>query len=342
MMRIVIAGFGSVGRSLVSHIVERGLYEKFRIVAVLDSKGAALNFEGFRKGELRELLSTPRGGASTLEKAGRPGYTLIDVLAEVPADVLVELTPSDYETGGAGLSHIRTALHYGLHVVTANKGPLVVAGKSLLEEAETRRVKLKFRATVMGGTPLIPLISSLRHSLVELEGVLNASTNYLITRVEEGATFDEAFEEALRLGVLEADPTLDLGGIDPAAKLCILALVLGRELRLSEIERDEVGEGIEEAVATASSKRVKLRYVATLHLEDGVWGEVRLKEVKAGDLLASVKGLENGVKLRTCENEVFMKGLGGGGRATAEGVLEDLMDIYEEGFKGPNTLATRE
>ncbi|RLF14843.1 MAG: hypothetical protein DRN06_06520, partial [Thermoprotei archaeon] len=103
-----------------------------------------------------------------------------------------------------------------------------------------------------------------------------------------------------------------------------------------------VGEGIEEAVATASSKRVKLRYVATLHLEDGVWGEVRLKEVKAGDLLASVKGLENGVKLRTCENEVFMKGLGGGGRATAEGVLEDLMDIYEEGFKGPNTLATRE
>ncbi len=338
-MKLVVAGFGSVGRGLISLILERSLWRELRVVAVIDSRGAAVEPAGFSGRGLEELLSLPRGGVSRAS-TGRPGWGLEEVLDHVDADVLVELTPSDYETGGPGLRHVRAALARGLHVVTANKGPLVVAGDELIREARARGLELRFRATVMGGTPLIPLVAAIRHSVLEVEGVLNASTNFLLSRVEEGASFSEALEEARGLGVLEADPRLDLEGVDPAAKLCILALVLGHRLKLEEVVREPLGPGVEGEVREAGARGLKVRYVAHLEARGRVRGEVRLRRMPPGDALAMAKGLENIVKVRTRENEVVLKGLGGGGRATAEGVLEDILAVYENLFK-PRALTER-
>jgi len=328
-MRVVISGFGTVGRSLVELMLERGALRRLSVVAVVDSRGAALSERGLSERALRELLRAPRGGVSSHPEHGQPGVGTVSVLREVEADALVELTPSDYNSGEPGLGHTLEAIERGVDVVLANKSPIALMGLELLERARERGVRVLYRATVMGGTPLVPLVSSLRGSVRRIYGVLNATTNYVLTLVHElGLPFADALRRAQGEGVAEADPSLDVDGLDPAAKLAILACTLGVDMRVGDVERESLRSAPLEEAAERRRAGLVPKYVARLELSDGgARASVRLEYVRADDPLAGVRGLYNGVYVETGENRIFISGLGAGGRPTAEAVLEDLLSL---------------
>ena len=327
--KLVVSGFGTVGRAFVRLVLERNLLSRLSIVAIVDSRGAAIKKNGFSASELLNALSMPRSHVSKLQKWGVPSIDTRGVLEEVDANVLVELTPSNYTDGEPGLSNVRVAMDRGMDIVLANKSPLALEGLELMRRAERKGIRILYRATVMGGTPLIPLISSIKNSIRSIHGILNATTNYILTRMcEDKIPFSEALKRAQEEGIAEADPTLDIDGYDPAAKLAILACTLGYDLRIHDIERESLRSlDLEEVLRSLQESSVP-KYVARLEISDSKpRASVRVEYIGPTDPLIAIRGMYNGVHIRTLENEIFLMGMGAGGRVTAEAVLEDVLSL---------------
>lgn len=300
-----------------------------RVVALIDSRGAVINSNGFTPDDLVRLLNVPRGGLSRYPKYGLPNLNTKSVVREVEADVLVELTPSNYETGEPGVSNVLEAIRLGLNVVLANKSPIALLGLSLLIRAKEAGVQLLYRATVMGGTPLIPLIKSIRNSVKRVYGVLNATTNYILTSMyEHEESFEQALKRAQERGIAEADPRLDIDGFDPAAKLSILACTLGHDLRIGNVIRESMRViKLEDVISKKRENKVP-KYMARLEVnESNVNASVKVEYISNNDFLSKVKDYYNGVYIETINNKIFLMGIGAGGKATAESVLEDILSI---------------
>ncbi len=323
-VKALIAGFGTVGRSLIEIMIEQGLTRRINVVGVADSQGVAVSRKGFTEAELASLLKTKRGRVSEIPGFGIPGLSVIEALEDTNAEVLVELTPSNYVTGEPGVTHVFKAVETGVHIVTANKAPLALKGPELLHKAGEAGVLVKYRATVMGGTPLIPLLASIKDIVISVKGVLNASTNFVLSLMSQGLDFKEAVSRASKAGVLEADPSLDLDGWDPAAKLVIISLSLGKPIGLGDVHRVSLRKTV-----IGHGKGVT-KYIAYLRLSNGLEAYVKPMVLNPSDRLASVVGKRNAVYIKTRENDIYLEGLGGGGRVTAEGVLQDLLELARE------------
>jgi len=228
-LRIILCGFGVVGQSLVKLFDSRSedLYAKYglkpRIVGVVDSKGSAVDQSGLEFNKLVEIkkkFGTVKNYANT-----KNTMSGIDMLKNIEADVLIETTVSNYKDAEPGMTHITTAMKKGLHVISVNKGPLALAFPSLMELATYNQVMLKFSGTVGGGTPILDYAknSLSGERITAFSGILNGTTNYILSNMSTGLSFDEALKDAKEKGYVEADESLDLDGLDAAAKLVILA-----------------------------------------------------------------------------------------------------------------------
>lgn len=324
-------GFGGVGRELARLIALRaGEVERFygvrvRVVAVVDSRGAAVCPRGFERYELLRLAETPRSAAAS-GPCGRPGAGVDEVYSEAAPSIHVEATPPNYETGEPGLGHAFKALREGASFVTANKAPLALRFWDLVGEAAARGLYLGYKATVMAGTPLVSLLRGLRgYDLQAFEGVLNATTNYILTLMHERlVSMDEALEAAVLEGVAEPDPRVDLEGWDPAAKLVIAVNTLGYRLSLGDVSREPLRVGLEEVLA-ASRRGSVLRYVAEFRPREGL-AAVRVREVGADSFLAQARGTFNAVRVDVGVNEIRLAGRGGGVDVTAHALLNDVIE----------------
>src|ERR671919_344515 len=185
----------------------------------------------------------------------------LEGLRATEADLLVEVTASPSTDGEPGLSHMREALGRGIPVVTSNKWPVALQGVGLAELARGRGVAFRAESTVMSGTPLLStLTDGLAGAIpVGLRGLLNATANFILTRMAEGRSYEDALAEAQAAGLAERDPAADVEGHDSVAKVMILsALVFGRQLR-----REQVAcRGITDIASSAE----RLKHVATLEL----------------------------------------------------------------------------
>jgi homoserine dehydrogenase len=298
---ILLFGFGGVGRTYAELLYERtGL----RLCAVFDSGGGVAKKDGFASDEVRQLLKSPRGAAarSGVGRAAAPDEAL-DI-----CQVVVDVSPPNYETAEPALSLYRRALSRGLAVVTANKAPLALAFRELAHR------RLYYKATVMAGTPLVDLLMGLPpQKALRVRGILNGSTNYIMTRVyKDGVPFEKAVEEARELGILEPDPRLDLEGLDPAAKLVIIANTLGASLALRDVVRRPL-----------APLGPVTRYLATLDLETG---RASVEPVRlAPDDPIHVDYTMNAVEIVTEVNNILVKGKGAGRRETALVLLNDTL-----------------
>jgi homoserine dehydrogenase len=266
-IRLLLVGAGNVGRRFLELLVLKRdvLRDRFGLtfilVGVADSSGAAANSSGL---DIREVvrLKAARQGVADYAGAGRPGVTALEMAETVPADMLLAAAPANLQDGQPGLGCIEKALHRCMHVVTADKAPLVLAFPRLRALAEEHGVQLRFSATVGGG---LPTINIGRRDLASaeinrLEGILNLTTNYILTRMGEGLGYAEALAQAQAAGHAEADPRLDVEGWDAACKLVILAhSVLGYPAALSEVEREGITHLTAEALrrATAAGRCIK-------------------------------------------------------------------------------------
>jgi homoserine dehydrogenase len=344
-MRVLIAGFGVVGRSVARLLNERGAMVRQRVgttpvvVGLSDSRGWLADPDGLTQHAIDALDAAKRAGAGVASHAGGPrarsgssplddASSVTEALRHADAQVLIECAPTALHAPGPSLTRVRTALDAGVHVVSVNKAPLATEMRSLRALAEARGVRLLASGTVGAGTPVLDWASRIaaRSRVVRVRAIVNGTTNFILTRMSDGAAFDDALGEAQRLGYAETDPSADVDGWDTAAKIVILAnQALGRGVALHDVEVRGVREVTRAALneAAASAQRVKL--VGTID-DRGVRVAPELVDAGspmdvAGSLNAVAMTLEHG-------HEFTLVGRGAGGEETASAVLRDLVTIW--------------
>ena len=274
-----LVGVGNIGRNLLDILVHRGprLVDAygldFGLVGVADSGGAAIAPAGLDMASVRDLKAAGHSVATYLGM-GQAGMSALEMVHAARAHFLVDASPTNLVDGEPGLSCTKAALDAGWHVVTANKGPLVLAFELLTSHARRVGRRLAYSGTVAGGLPAVNIgVRDLAGSgVTRVEGILNGTTNYILTRMqEEGVSYEEALGGAQQAGIAEADPTLDVDGWDAANKLVIIAnSVLRRPTSLSDVTVEGI-RGVTSGDlqrARAQGKVIKLLALAEMRAED--------------------------------------------------------------------------
>ncbi|MCE2505025.1 MAG: homoserine dehydrogenase [Nitrosopumilaceae archaeon] len=332
-MRIILCGFGVVGQSLVKLFESRSedLYAKYglkpRVVGVFDSKGSAVSPSGLDLNKLIEIkkkFGTVKNYANT-----KNSMSGIEMLKNVEADVLIETTASNYKDAEPGMTHITAAMKKGIHVISVNKGPLALAFPSLMELATYNRVMFKFSGTVGGGTPILDYAknSLSGERITSFAGILNGTTNYILTNMATGTLYEDALKDAQDKGYVEADEALDLDGLDAAAKLVILAnWIMGMKVTMPDINCTGIRKVTTEDIKKAAKNNCAVKLIASCNKEL----IVSPKEVSNDDPLC-VNGTLNAIAF-TSEHSGTQTiiGRGAGGMETASSILRDLLDIRQE------------
>jgi homoserine dehydrogenase len=329
--KLVLAGFGNIGQAVAEliaagHSAASGL----TITGVCDPRfGTVADPAGLDPGL---LLGSARdhGTFEGLSGLVRDG----DVFAAIDrsgGDTLVELTFTDLETGEPATSHVRYALSRGLNVSTTNKGPIALHLDELEKMAADNQVVISYEGTVMSGTPtvLVAAESIKGAGFRGATGILNGTSNFIITRMEMGVSYEEALAEAQDRGYAEADPSGDVDGHDAAGKLSILARVLADTIIApSEIEQVSLRTlSSDDVRSSAAGKR--WRYVGVLKPDGPGWsGVVAPRLFESDHPLASVTGATNAITFSTeLLGDVTLSGPGAGRVETAYSVLNDLARI---------------
>jgi homoserine dehydrogenase len=335
--RIVFLGFGRVAQGLAKILVEKAatlkkLYDfDFRTVAVSDiAKGSILNNHGL---DLEKVLALAKQGRSLEEyPSGRKGLASLDTIKNADATMLVETTWTNLQDAEPGLTHIKAGLKRGLHVVTSNKGPIALAYPELAALARSRRRNLRFEATVMSGTPAINLATeALAGATVKsVRGILNGTTNYILTEMESGRPYSEALRRAQELGYAEADPTGDVEAWDPTGKIVILANVLmSGKLKVAEVHREGITHLTLTDVGSARKEGKRIKLVAKAYVEEGkVKAQVQPERLPLADMLTHVSGVLNAITITTdVQPDVTIIGPGAGGDSAGYALLSDMLAI---------------
>jgi homoserine dehydrogenase len=332
-LRLLIAGFGTVGQGLAELLAGRA---DIRVLGIADRRyGNVLAEEPLVGLDLWHVLQLLRAG-QPLSRAGVP-FTgdVLALLAEPrsrAANVLIEVTDSNFDTGRPALDYISAALERGLHVATTNKGPLANDFAGLVAQAERRGLLLELEGTVMSGTPVIKLCRELRAGtdIVEVRGIVNGTVNFILTRMQAGGTYASALAEAQALGIAEADPAGDVDGWDAAAKVAILANVAFKApLTIHQVSRQGIRDLSPADMDRACQEKKVWKLVARLApTADGVEGHIRPELLDCTDPLARIEGVQNALEIRTTAlGTLLLAGPGAGGIETGFALLSDLIKI---------------
>lgn len=338
-INLSIVGLGNVGRRFLELIEQKHalLRDRFDlelvIVGAADSGGGAEYFKGL---DIRTILELKRSrkGISAYPDYGRAELNIAEFVRAIDApDVLVELSPTNLKDGEPGMSAIRAALERKMNVVTANKGPLVLAYQELTELANKNKVKLLHSATITGGLPTLNLgqrdLAACEFS--KFEGIVNATTNYILSRMTEGESFEVALKHAQDVGHAEADPSLDVDGWDAANKLVLIAnAVLHRPTRLNDMRVTGI-RGVSSADLSAASAQGKvIKLVARAVKKDGDYElTVKPEALEKSHPLAGVSAEMMGVLYETDINgTIFATIEERDPYPTAAAVLRDVISIY--------------
>jgi len=335
-MRIILCGFGVVAQSFAKLLESRSedLYARYglkpRIVGVFDRNGSAMDPSGL---DASRLIDVKKKYGSVNRYSDTENNTSgTEIINNLEAEVLIETTESNYKDAEPGMTHIVDAMKRGMHVISVNKGPLALAFPSLMEIAEYNHVLFRFSGTVGGGTPILDFAkNSLRgERIISFDGILNGTTNYILTNMANGMSFNDALDDAKHKGYVEADESLDLDGLDAAAKLVILAnWIMGMKVTMPDIKRTGIRKIDNSDIKRAAGKNCAIKLIASCNKEL----TVAPKEIAIIDPLC-VSGTLNAISF-TSEHSGTQTiiGRGAGGIETASSILRDLIDIRNESTK---------
>ncbi len=223
-------------------------------------------------------------------------------LAAAQADVLFEATSLNVKDGEPAVTHIRAALEHGAHAITANKGPIVHAYRDLRDLAAKQGKRFLFESTVMDGVPIFSLFDQLPAiHLQGFHGILNSTTNVILSEMEHGLTFDEALKKAQALGIAETDATHDIDGWDAAVKTAALITVLmDVPVKLEEISRDGIRDLTPQALRNARRDGWPFKLVCRAQrTADGVKASVQPEKVLATSPMAKITGSSSYIYFET-------------------------------------------
>ncbi len=338
-VRMLLMGAGNVGRRFLELLTRKQatLHHRLRLepilVGVADTSGTAICPSGLDPQQVVRL-KTEGQGVAAYPQWGRPNACALEMVQTTEADLLLEASPANLADGQPGLDCIKTALSHGMHVVTANKAPLVLAFPDLLALAQAHGVQLCFDATVAGGLPAVNLGQRdlAAADVHRLEGILNLTTNYILTRMaQDDLSYDKALAHAQAAGHAEADPSLDVEGWDAANKLVILAhCVLGYPATLADVTVEGITDITSETLRQAAAEGKVVKLIATAEkTHDRYTLSVRPARLEPDHPLAQLGPKQMGIVYHTDISGVISAAIvEKTPLPTASAMLRDVITIY--------------
>lgn len=343
MQKIALIGFGTVGQGLCEILRDKKdeLNKKYnydwKIVAVSDvMKGSVYCRDGLNVEKLLNFAASGRSldeydckcNADILET----GWDALRTINESNADVICELAFTDLQTGEPAISHCKAAFESGKHIVTTNKGPAALAYQEMLKLAQNNNVEFKIEGTVASGTPILNLAegSLAGNTITSVKGILNGTTNYILSEMENGMSYDDALAKAQELGYAEADPTGDVEGYDARAKVAILTnVVMGESFGINDVSCEGITKITSEDIEKAKSQNARWKLLGSTEIIDGkVVASVRPEMVPMSHPLAGIMGATNALTFTTdLMGDVTIVGAGAGKIETGFSILTDLLAI---------------
>ncbi|MGE5644570.1 MAG: homoserine dehydrogenase [Acidobacteriota bacterium] len=319
-MDVALIGFGNVGRAFARLMEKkRGSYP-FRIVGIHTA---------------RHGTAVDRRGISGEPAFGPAASSADEFLDCARAEVAIEITPLNPATGEPAIAHIRAAFARGMHVVTANKGPIAHAYAALREEARRAGVHFRFESTVMDGAPVFNMVRD--HlpgvTVLGITGVLNSTSKIVVEAMRDGLPMEEGIRVAQRLGIAEADPSFDLDGWDSAAKIAALANVLmDASITPGQIEPRGIARLTPAKVQELDRKGKTVRIVSRARrIKQEVKVRVRAEVLDKTDVLAAVEGTSNLILLHTdLMGTLGTVSINPTVEQTAYGLFSDLVAVARE------------
>lgn len=347
MFDLLLVGFGNVARRFVEllHEQRHRLLREYefspRIVGITTRRhGQLLSADGLDARPLAARVA--RGDAIASETSGgasgaafiRAAAARCRAAARQRRLIVVETTTLDIRRGEPAIGHVRAALASGAHLVTANKGPAAFAYRSLARAAGRADRRFLFEGAVMDGVPIFDLVRDTLPAVrvTAFRGVVNATTNYMLTAMEHGRSYDDALAEMQARGIAEADASLDVDGWDAAAKTAALAnVLLDANVTPQSIDREGIARDTAERAIAARRAGRRLKLVVRATRNDAGSARVALEELTSDDLLAGLEGQQNAVILDTdLLGEFAVVQRGGDLTHTAYALLSDILTIVRE------------
>ena len=349
---ILIVGFGHVGRRFVHLLHELKPFldangvEPVVVGIATRSRGALFEDTGLDAVRIAQRVA---GGDVVAPASTSPtAHSLIERLGSLSAEVrvLVETTTLEVQFAESSISHVRRALSAGAHVISANKGPVAHAYRELAEAARVAGRQFLFEGAVMDGIPIFNLVRETMPGVMiqGFRGVINSTTNHILTAMERGEPFADALARMQAAGVAEADPSLDVDGWDAAAKVAAMANVwMDARMTPQDVRREGISaaDGGRVLDAVARGRRMKLvgraavvgrgfRGLSAVEASraGSVEASVQLEELPADDPLGSLDGQANALELDTdVLGRVVITQRDGGLEKTAYALFADLMAV---------------
>lgn len=338
--KVALIGFGTVGQGFAEILRDKGetlrqtLNFEARIVAVSDLlKGAVYHPAGL---DTATLLEVARRTGRLDDYPDRPGlargWDSLKTIRESNADTVIEVSYTDIKTGQPAIDHCRAAFEHGKNVVMSNKGPVALAYAELAALAKAKGVRWGFEGTVMSGTPALrmPLVSLVGNEISEVRGIFNGTTNYILTKMEEGLDYQTALKQAQALGYAEADPTADVEGHDALGKVVILAnVVMNITLTKEAVTCQGISHLTLADVERARDEGKRWKLIGRVKKEGGrTVASVCPEMVPLSDPLAGVMGATNAITY-VCDlaGPITLVGAGAGRTETGFSILIDLINI---------------
>lgn len=333
---LAMVGFGNVGQALARLLLAKReelnarYHVTFSVVGIATRRhGIAMNSQGL---DLERALAMMENGASLGALSSEtPPDNAFEFIRRCGADVLFETTPVNYQNGQPAVTHLQLALEMGMHAITANKGPVVHAFRQLSQLAVTRGRKFYFESAVMDGAPIFSLFREALPAvhLIAFQGILNSTTNLMLTRMEEGETFERSLAYAQSIGITETDPSGDIDGWDAAIKVAALVTVLmDFPLTPHQVERQGIRQLTSQAVMQAKREGKRWKLVCRARRQgEGVQARVAPEQVLPTSPLYAVHGTSSLIQFETD----VLSGLtviesDPGPQTTAYGLLADFLN----------------
>ncbi len=340
--KLAFIGFGNVARSLAKLLLRKedllkaqGVTFSFTGIST-GSHGFAVNPDGLNIRKALELVESGKD-ISILNNYQLPITNSLSVIQHSSADVMFENSPVNTQTGQPALDHIRAALNLGMHTVTANKGPVVHGYRELTALAKSKGKQFKFESTVLGGAPVFSVFreSFPLAELTSIKGIFNATTNVILSRMENGEAYEDAVKYAQSIGLAETDPTNDVDGWDAAIKVAALVTVLW-DTPMTPQQVNPVGiRGITaEMIAKAKAEGKRYKLVCSAEKANGkIAASVSPQLVDSSSPLYGMMNSSTGITFRTdviLDYSIILSekpGMKGGPVETAYGLFADFAAI---------------
>lgn len=342
--KLAFIGFGVVGQGLAEILRDKQAELKENegfeasIVAISDvMKGSIYHPQGL---DIDTVLTVLKETGNLENYPFSPGliagWDSLKTIRETNANTVIEVSYTDVKTGQPAIDHCKAAFETGKNVVMTNKGPVALAYQELTKMAKDHGVHWGFEGTVMSGTPALrmPIATLAGNDIIEIRGILNGTTNYILTKMEEeGMAYEAALKQAQALGYAEADPTSDVEGYDARYKIAILAnYVMKAPLTVQEVACQGISAITLEEVQAAKAEGKRWKLLAKAKKENGkVIASIGPEKLPITDPLASVSGATNAITYE-CDllGSVTLSGAGAGKVETGFSLLIDLITIHRE------------